>query len=41
MNFRIRDILAAAVETMAFFGAMIALYYGFAFYAALNAPIAQ
>ena len=41
MTFRIRDILLAVVETASFFGAMTAIYYGAAFYVALNTPMTQ
>jgi hypothetical protein len=41
MSFRIRDVLVTFAETVAFFGAMIAIYYSAAFFAVINAPVAQ
>ena len=41
MKFRIRDVLLTVVEATAFFGSMIAIYYGLAFYAAINTIPAQ
>lgn len=41
MKFRIRDVLITIVDTVMFFGAMTAIYYGAAFYAAINAIPAQ
>lgn len=41
MKFRIRDVLTTVVETVMFFGAMATIYYGAAFYAAINAIPAQ